>query len=391
VYDYCSGERIPLLIEIPHDLAIARACSRGELAVDAVPALAPRFAALSARLLELARTAARGVAVRPAAPASRGQDAAEEVQPVPEHRPSEVLRIGPKPDVRELVVISGKGGTGKTSVVASLFALARHAAVADCDVDAADLHLVLDPAVQHRWPFLGGASAVIDPGRCTGCGACLDACQFDAIRLSAGASGPMVDVDPVSCEGCGVCVDMCPTRAATLIVPPSGEWFVSGTRHGPMVHARLGIAQENSGKLVSLVRREAKAVAASLGCALLICDGSPGIGCPVIASITGSRMALIVTEPTVSGLHDLERVAELCRQFNVKAGVCINKADINPEVSERIDAAAAARGVPVLGRIRYDEAVTAAQIRRLAVVEYNDGPAARDIRALWARVDRELA
>jgi MinD superfamily P-loop ATPase len=391
VYDYCSNEQIPLLIEIPHDLAIARACSRGDLAVDAVPELAPRFAGLSARLLELARTAAREPRVRPAAPASGGRNPPEEVQPGPQHLPSDVLRIGPAPDVRELVVISGKGGTGKTSVVASLFALARHAAVADCDVDAADLHLVLDPAVQHRWRFSAGASAVIDLARCTGCGACLDACRFDAIRVSAVASGPVFEVDPVSCEGCGVCVDVCPVRAATLSFPHTGEWFVSDTRHGPMVHARLGIAQENSGKLVSLVRREARAVAASRGCSLLICDGSPGIGCPVIASITGSRMALIVTEPSVSGLHDLDRVAGLCRQFNVKAGVCINKADINPEVSERIDAAAAARGIPVVGRIRYDEAVTAAQIRRLAVVEYDDGPAARDIRALWARVERELA
>jgi MinD superfamily P-loop ATPase len=383
VYDYCAGEQVPVLLEIPNDLEIARAYSRGELAVAALPGLAPLFAGLFERLLELARAGtSRRAGPRRDTPAA-GTDR--------ERMPSEVLQIGPGRDVRELVVISGKGGTGKTSIVASFFALARKAAVADCDVDAADLHLVLDPAVDRRWTFSGGATAVIDPDRCNGCGVCVERCRFGAIRTTGAGPRSACDVDTVSCEGCGVCVDVCPEQAASLVFPVSGEWFVSGTRYGPMVHARLGIAQENSGKLVSLVRREARAVAAASRRGLLICDGSPGIGCPVIASITGAHMALIVTEPTLSGLHDLERVSELCRQFNLKTGVCINRADINPPVADRIEAASAARGVPVLGRIRYDDAVTAAQIRRMAVVENGDGPAARDIRALWARVRHELA
>jgi MinD superfamily P-loop ATPase len=382
VYDYCAGEQVPVLLEIPNDLEIARACSRGELAVAALPGLSPLFAGLVERLLDVA---GKGTS-RHAGPRRDTPDARADR----ERMPSEVLQIGPRRDVRELVVISGKGGTGKTSIVASFFALAGNAAVADCDVDAADLHLVLDPVVDRRWTFAGGATAVIDPDRCTGCGVCVEHCRFGAIRTTGAGSGAACEVDAVSCEGCGVCVDVCPERAASLVFPVNGEWFISGTRHGPMVDACLGVAQENSGKLVSLVRREARAVAAASRRDLLICDGSPGIGCPVIASITGAHMALIVTEPTLSGLHDLERVSELCRQFNLTTAVCINKADINPAVSERIEAAAAARGVPVLGRVRYDDAVTAAQIRRLAVVEHNNGPAARDIRALWERVNREL-
>jgi MinD superfamily P-loop ATPase len=384
VFGYCAEERIPVLLEIPNDLAIARAYSRGELAVTALPSLKPLFINLYEKLRELARTgASASTRRRSEGPAGeRGRDDA---------LPSEILQIGRPHDVHELVVISGKGGTGKTSIVASFFALAESAVVADCDVDAADLHLVLDPTVRRRWPFSAGKTAVIDAERCSGCGVCAERCRFDAVRMPGGGSSLAYEVDPISCEGCGVCVDVCPTQAASLVSSVNGEWFVSDSRRGPMVHARLGIAQENSGKLVSLVRREAKALAVSKRRALLICDGSPGIGCPVIASIAGARMVLVVTEPTLSGLHDLERVAELCRQFNVKTAVCINKADINPEVSNRIAAEAATRGISVLGRIRYDESVTTAQVGRMAVVEHGDSPAAHDIRALWERVRDELA
>jgi MinD superfamily P-loop ATPase len=377
VFDYCASERIPVLLQIPDNREIALAYSRGELAVNALSSLKPLFVGLYDKLCDLRLADKPRRAVKSVQPSLSSAGA--------ERLPSELLQIGQRNELDELVVISGKGGTGKTSIVASFFALADQAGVADCDVDAADLHLVLSPDIQQRWPFVGGETATIDAERCTACGICVDHCRFEAIG-SAARPAVVHEVDAISCEGCGVCVDVCPEGAASLVPTTNGEWFISETKRGPMVHARLGIAQENSGKLVTLVRREAKAVAIAKQRELLICDGSPGIGCPVIASIAGARMVLVVTEPTLSGRHDLQRVAELCRQFDAKVAVCINKADINLEVAAEIEGDAVRLGIPVFGRIRYDEAVTSAQVRRLAVVENGDSPAARDIRALWQRV-----
>jgi len=378
VFEYCASEGIPVLLELSNDRRIARAYSRGELCVTALPELKPLFLTLYEEIRALVRTDPPKAVAKSAVPLAE--------IPTPDRFPSELVRLGKKPNVDELVVISGKGGTGKTSIVASFIALAERTAMADCDVDAADLHLVLDPTVRERRPFSGGRMAEIDATLCTGCGECALRCRFDAIRVPSDGTDVAYEIDAISCEGCGVCVDVCPAHASTLAPTTNGEWFVSDTRHGPMVHARLGIAQENSGKLVSLVRREAKAVAEAGERELLICDGSPGIGCPVIASISGARMVLVVAEPTLPGLHDLQRVAELCRQLNVKAAVCINKVDINPEIALEIEADAARRGMPLLGSIRYDDSVTTAQVRQRAVVEVCDGPAAADIRALFARV-----
>jgi MinD superfamily P-loop ATPase len=383
VFDYCAAERIPILLELPDDRTIARAYSRGQLAVDAVPQLVVPLAALAGRLVELSRGA------RPAR--VRAVTSVQTLDDAPDRRGAEPASIGLGPDTRELVVVSGKGGTGKTSIVASFFALAREAAVADCDVDAANLHLVLAPGVLQRAPFCGGSFAVIDAARCTGCGICLERCRFHAIEVRDGDARHVHEVRETSCEGCGVCVDACSQGAASLVRSTDGEWFVSDTRHGPMAHARLGVARENSGKLVSLVRRQAKTLALARHRTLLICDGSPGIGCPVIASIAGAQMVLLVAEPTLSGLHDLGRVADLCRQFNLRTGVCVNKADINPDLADQIESEAAARGLTVLGRIRYDEAVTAAQIDGVAVVERGDSLAAMDIRALWERLRKLMA
>lgn len=378
VFEYCASECIPILLEIPNDRRIAHSYSRGELCVVALPELKPLFLTLHERLCTLARKD------RPKGAGKASIHRAE--VPRSNRLSSEPGRLGGKTNFEDLVVISGKGGTGKTSIVASFIALAERAAMADCDVDAADLHLVVGPTVRERRPFSGGMMATIDSELCAACGECAARCRFDAVRTPFDDTSACYEIDPISCEGCGVCVDVCPVRAATLVPTTNGEWFVSSTRHGPMVHARLGIAQENSGKLVSLVRSEAKAVAEAKERDLLICDGAPGIGCPVIASITGARLVLVVTEPTLSGLHDLGRVAELCGQLNVKAAVCINKADINPEIAGEIEADSARRGIPLLGSIRYDDSVTAAQIRQLAVVENGNGPAAGDIRALWKRV-----
>lgn len=378
VLAYCREEDIPVVLEIPDDRRVAEAYSRGELAVDTLPGLRDR---LGEALGALRRLADQPPPPRMELPPPHTEIIGDQQLPPP----SEGLPPGHGRDVTELVIISGKGGTGKTSVTASFFALARHAVVADCDVDAADLHLVLEPDIQHSWPFSGGSEARIIKERCTGCGLCVDSCRFDALHWQDGP-GSVVEIDPIACEACGVCVDLCPEQAAVMEPSVNGSWFLSDTRHGPMVHARLGIAQENSGKLVTLVRREARAVAEKREIDLLLVDGSPGIGCPVIASITGAQAVLVVCEPTLSGLHDMRRVAELARHFQIQTAACINKADINPELAARLEQEASELDVPVLGQIRYDPAVTRAQVERRSVVEAGSSPASDDIRALWEQV-----
>jgi len=291
--------------------------------------------------------------------------------------------------MKELVVISGKGGTGKTSLTASFAAMAENLVIADCDVDAADLHLVLSPETREKFDFRSGHEAIIRQNACNGCGDCFYRCRFDAVQVTGTVSGrKQYHIDPVSCEGCGVCVRFCPEQAIDFPESLCGEWMISDTRCGPMVHARLGVAAENSGHLVSTVRKEARRIAEEKGIPLIIVDGPPGIGCPVIASVTGTSLVLIVTEPTVSGEHDLERVLSLTRHFRIPAAVCINKWDLNPEMTERIEKKAIDSGASAAGRIRYDPAVTRAQILEKAVVEI-DGPAAEDIRGIWEQVSQQ--
>ncbi|MBN2160139.1 MAG: 4Fe-4S binding protein [Spirochaetes bacterium] len=278
--------------------------------------------------------------------------------------------------MRELVVISGKGGTGKTSVAASFACLSQNKVIADCDVDAADMHLVLRPDPVHSEIFESGMKAWIDRDACSSCGECLHYCRFDAI------SDDFV-VDGISCEGCGVCAHFCPAGAIEMRNHASGEWFVSDTHCGPLVHARLGIAEGNSGKLVTLIKKKAREIAQEKGYDLVIVDGSPGTGCPVIATISGASLVLVVTEPTVSGIHDLQRVLNLTRHFNVRAAVCVNKADINPDNVAEIREFCSVNEVPVAGAIPYDMDVTRAQIAGKSVVEYSSGPAAAEIRKIW--------
>jgi len=288
--------------------------------------------------------------------------------------------------MKKLVVISGKGGTGKTSVAASFAVLAERPVIADCDVDAADLHLVLAPRIRERHDFTSGHQAVIRQQDCNGCGTCSEVCRFEAVEKKNRENGAVTYViDPVACEGCGVCVRFCPQRAIDFPESLCGEWMVSETRCGPMVHARLGIAAENSGKLVSIVRREARRIAEAENRSVIIVDGPPGIGCPVIASLTGATLVLVVTEPTVSGEHDLERVLALARHFNMPAAVCVNKWDINPEMTERIENMAGSSGAKIAGRIRYDRAVTAAQMQERAVVE-TKAPCVQDIQHIWKQL-----
>ena len=277
--------------------------------------------------------------------------------------------------MKEIVVLSGKGGTGKTSIVGSLAALAKDKVLADCDVDAADLHLLLKPSLKEKAEFWSGQTAVIDEEKCNQCGLCQELCRFDAIKDYR--------VDPVACEGCGFCFHICPVDAIAMEKNLSGQWFISDTRYGPLVHARLGIAQENSGKLVAQVRQKARQIAQERNLDYIISDGPPGIGCPVISSLSGANAALLVTEPTLSGMHDLERVLGVCRHFGVTALVCINKYDLNEENSRQIESYCAERGIEVVARIPFDNAVTEAMVQGKPVVEYSGGRVSQEIEKLW--------
>lgn len=296
--------------------------------------------------------------------------------------------------MKELVVISGKGGTGKTSIVASFAALAHKSILADCDVDAADLHLVLEPDIEYTENFSGGKRATIDQERCLGCGRCYQVCRFDAVKQITDLDEVLslaYRIDPIACEGCGVCARVCPHAAITFEPVINGQWFRSRTRHGPMVHAKLGIAEENSGKLVTLVRKQAREIAEANELDLIIIDGSPGIGCPVIASITGADLVLIVTEPTLSGQHDLNRVAELTKHFKIPALVCVNKWDLNPKITSEIERDSEEMGVELAGKVRYDRVITEAQIHKRSVVEYQENGCAEDIRQVWSLVKERLS
>jgi len=291
--------------------------------------------------------------------------------------------------MKQLVIISGKGGTGKTSITAAFAALAKKHVMADCDVDAADLHLILEPRIKDSGTFIGGKQAEIKAEDCTGCGICHRLCKFEAI-IPPDKPKEKYAVDPLGCEGCGVCVWFCPEDAIDFNETVNGEWFISDTRFAPMAHARLGIAEENSGKLVSLVREKARDVAEEQNADLIIIDGPPGTGCPVIASITGSDYVLTVTEPTTSGIHDLKRVIELTEHFKIPAAVIINKHDINPDISRKIEALAESRDIHVIGKIPYDESITGAQIQGKSVIETGPSPAADEIIKIWQKISTIL-
>jgi MinD superfamily P-loop ATPase len=289
--------------------------------------------------------------------------------------------------VTEIVVLSGKGGTGKTSLTAAFAALAGRTVLTDCDVDAADLHMVVTPTESESHEFRSGATARVVPERCRRCGLCARLCEFDAIARP----NESWEVDPLACEGCGVCAHFCPHDAIEMEEVVRGHWYRSETRFGPMLHAQLGVGAENSGKLVTLLRREARAIAETLGVATMLTDGPPGIGCPVIASLSGAEHVVFVTEPTVTGIHDLERVAELAAGFRVKGSIVINKADLDEEKAEDIRQFARGHRLTILGDVPYTAAFTQAQMAGRTVVEADDGPAAQAVRALWARLREVVA
>jgi len=289
-----------------------------------------------------------------------------------------------KANIKELIVISGKGGTGKTSLLGAFASLAKDKVLCDADVDAADLYLILEPEIKERQDFQEGYRAVIDPDKCTECGLCRGLCRFHAISAE-------FTVDPIDCEGCGVCVYFCPEDAIDFPIKTCGELFISETRCGPMVHARLGIAEDNSGKLVTLTRKHARELAKERGFNLILTDGPPGLACPVIASIAGATGVLIVTEPTLSGHHDMDRVVELANHFEIPASVCINKFDLNPKMTETIEAYARDKGLPVMGRIPFDPLFTDAMVQKQTIIEYDGSSnASQAVEEIWEGLTSSL-
>lgn len=291
--------------------------------------------------------------------------------------------------MKQLVILSGKGGTGKTTVTAALAHLAaqdRRIVLVDADVDAANLGLVLAPVTGETHDFTGGRIAVIDPAACIACGRCAEVCRFDAVRVRA-RPGDAYAVDPIACEGCAACFYECPVQAIAMTPQRAGQWFVAATRYGPLYHAHLFAGQENSGKLVTLVKQMARLRAFDDEADLLLVDGPPGIGCPVIAALSGADLALIVTEPTVSGAHDLERALGLTAHFNIPATVLLNKADLSPTQTATITGYCAAHAIPLVGRLPYDPAVTDAMVRGEPVTA-TAGPVGDALRAAWLRFEQ---
>lgn len=281
--------------------------------------------------------------------------------------------------MKQIAVISGKGGTGKTILTASFAALAKNKIMVDCDVDAADLHLLLHPDIKQRNEFKSGKTAHIDEKICIHCGKCLSACRFEAMRED-------FKIDSISCEGCGLCSHICPVMAIKMEENLAGEWFVSETKYGPFIHAQLGIAEENSGKLVAKIRQVAKKLTEEKNFNYIIIDGPPGIGCPVIASLSGVNLAVIITEPTVSGLHDLLRIIELTGHFQITSKVVINKYDLNLGNTNIIKLSCKEKDIEILGCIPFSSSVSKAIVNGLSPVEYCNDGVANEIISIWTKI-----
>ncbi len=285
--------------------------------------------------------------------------------------------------MKQITVISGKGGTGKTSVTAAFASLADNAVLADCDVDAADLHLILKPEIKKTMGFHGLKIASIDKEKCTDCKKCYKHCRFDAIDEE-------INIIKESCEGCGVCEYVCPVDAIKMVDRDSGFAYISETRFGPMAHAMLKTAEEASGKLVTVVRENAKKIAEEKNKNLIIIDGPPGIGCPVISAISGVDLVLVVTEPTLSAIHDFERILGVAHHFNIPAVVCINKYDINKDNAEKIEQYCKSNDIQVVGELPYDVVVTEAMVHEKNVIEFSKGVLSDKISNMWDNIQRRL-
>lgn len=288
--------------------------------------------------------------------------------------------------MNEIVVISGKGGTGKTSICAAFAHLMHDGIICDLDVDAPDLHIILDPNYEIKEEFISGHEAVIEPELCTQCGECARLCRFEAIT----ERGSSYAGDPFRCEGCGVCAALCPEKAIRLTEKHCGEWYQSQSRFGPMVHAQLSPGEENSGRLVTLLKQKARELAKEQGLQTILCDGSPGIGCPVISSLSGAHMAVAVVEPTPSGRHDFMRIADLCDHFRIPVSVIINKSDLSSSECEAIEEASVQRGYLLAGKLPFSEDIVSAMIGKHAITETHS-PLASELMSIWHTIMNHLA
>jgi MinD superfamily P-loop ATPase len=379
--EYCEKEQLNIIGEIPDERRIAESYSRGELAVEKFPEIKTLFENISDKILDLAERERKvgKQAVKRKTANSKVPEAAKKYDGSSSKR------------LKELVIISGKGGTGKTSLAASFTSLAKSTVISDCDVDAADLHLVLSPEIKESGFFSGGVEVKIDHDKCTGCGECEKACRFSAIKVHKEEGKKRYEIDELACEGCGVCELVCKDNAIKSKKAVNGEWFISDTRFGPMSHAKLGVAEENSGRLVTLVRDKAALLTGDNDKSDAIMDGAPGTGCPVISSISGAHYALVVTEPTVSGVHDLDRVLQVIKHFGVKSGVVVNKYDLNEELTQKIKKIAEEYNSEFLGTVPYGKEVTEAQMRKLSVVEYTDSPLTDSIKKIWGKIEKKFS
>ncbi|GAB6181579.1 ATP-binding protein [Desulfotomaculum defluvii] len=284
--------------------------------------------------------------------------------------------------MKELTIVSGKGGTGKTSILGAFATLTGHAVICDCDVDAANLHILLQPKVLETYEYYGEKKAEINSELCNRCGVCEELCRFKAINGGV--------VNSYTCEGCSLCFHVCDQGAVRLNQQLSGHWYISDTKWGPMVHAKLGIAQGNSGLLVNVVRKKARETAKSQNIPLIISDGPPGVGCPVISSLAGTDMALIVTEPTLSGIHDLERIVRVTANFGCITAVCINKYDLDKNNCKYIEDLAAKLNIPILGKIPYDQKMIDAVLQGTPITTLGKGEAQTAIQELWQQTSKLL-
>lgn len=380
---YCKEEKLKIIGEIPDKREIAEIYSDGHIVSEKDGEIRNLFEQLAEKII---RRAGEKIPVLKKT-SKTGLFNEIDVEKAKAYKPGkEKLTFA-----KELVVISGKGGTGKTSITACFAFLSRNSVICDCDVDAADLHLILNPEIKEKGYFSGGVEAKINLEKCTGCGECIQECRFLAINEKDTDEGIKYEIDPVVCEGCGVCGIVCAFDAVDIKDAVNGEWYVSDSRYGPFSHARLGIAEENSGRLVTLVKDKSKILAEKIKATKTLIDGAPGTGCPVISSLNGAYYTVIVTEPTVSGIHDMKRILDVTAHFGTDTGVIINKYDLNKKNTEKIEKLCKDKGVELLGTIPYDTVITDAQMMGLPVVEYApESEVSKNISRIYKKIERRF-